>query len=134
LTQDQGVCAPESGTHDETDECADDEDPDEQTTHDGGPDLDRRRWDGVVPSMFITLTSPSHGRIVRGRGCPLTRKGMTTGGRRCMRCTLRSWWTGGWRSCAVARDSRCSTSRRSSRNAGWPRTCTFRCVVRSRGR
>jgi len=38
----------EPGTHDETDELADDEDPDEQTTDDGGPELDHRRWDGVT--------------------------------------------------------------------------------------
>jgi hypothetical protein len=42
------------------------------------------------PSMFLTLTLPSYGRVA-AEGVPVDRRATTTGGPRSMRCTSRSW-------------------------------------------
>ncbi len=86
------------------------------------------------PSMFVTLTLGSYGPD-RARA-PAPRRGRaatTIGGQRWRRCTSRSCSTGGCRTCAGAPATGCSTSARSSRSAGWPRTSTWRSAERSRG-
>ena len=85
------------------------------------------------PSMFVTLTLPSYGRVVPARASRSTRARTTTGGRRWTPSTSPSSSTGGCRTCAGAPGTGCSTSPRSNRSAGWRRTCTRRSVARSRG-
>ena len=73
--------------------------------------------DGKVfrPSMFVTLTLGSYGKVIPGRkgkhvpgaGSPGIRPVMTTGGPAGRRCTSRGCSTGASRTCAGAQASRC---------------------------
>ena len=83
------------------------------------------------PSMFLTLTCPSYGRV-REDGTPgrpgrlrLHRAQPAT------RCTSRRCSTGSSRTFAASSAMTCSTSRRSSRNGDWPHMFTWPCAVPS---
>ena len=86
-----------------------------------------------VPAVDVPHPDPAVVRAGRPRPAP-RRPGhaMTTGGRRWMRCTSRSWSTGSGRTCAAAPATRCSTSPPSNRNAASRRICMPRSAARSR--
>jgi hypothetical protein len=75
------------------------------------------------PSMFVTLTCPSFGRVRRMALRP-TPAPTTMCGLRGMRWRLRRCSTGSSRTCAATSATTCSTSLPSNRNAASPRTCT----------
>ncbi len=86
------------------------------------------------PSMFVTLTLPSYGRITPGTGTPVDPD--TYDYRRAAldaihlpRCSR-----AGCRTSAAAPATRPSTSPRSNPRSGWLRTSTSRSGVRSPGR
>ena len=81
--------------------------------------------DGKIyrPSLFVTLTLPSYGRVRRRRPRS-TRPPTTTRGRLGTRCTSPSWSTGSCRTCAGSSATTCSTSPPSNPRSGSPRTCT----------
>ena len=80
------------------------------------------------PSMFLTLTCPSYGRV-RDDGTPADPGSSTTPGRHAMRCTSRPCSTGSCRTCGVSSAMTCSTSPPSNRSGGWPRTFTSPCAA-----
>lgn len=85
------------------------------------------------PSMFVTLTCDSYGRV-RQDGTPVDPDSYDY--RRVARdavhfASLVDRW---WQNLRRVVGGTCSTSPSSSRSAGPPRTCTRRCVSRSRTR
>ena len=76
------------------------------------------------PSMFVTLTLGSYGKVVPakpgtsmcGAGAPRSRTGTTTVGLRLRRCSSRGSSTDGCRTCVDVRGTWCSTSARSNLN------------------
>src|SRR5690606_17375622 len=65
------------------------------------------------PSLFITLTLPSYGRV--NNGVPVDPDSYDYAGRLGTRCTSPSWWIGSCRTCAGWRAMTCSTSPPSNR-------------------
>ena len=82
------------------------------------------------PSLFLTLTCPSYGRVT-ARVPPPTRTAMTMWRPRGTRCTSPRCSTGSSRTCAATAAVTCSTSPRSNRNGASRRTCTWRSAAPS---
>ena len=85
------------------------------------------------PSMFLTLTCDSYGKV-RDDGTPVDPAAMTTPGRRGTRSTSPRCLTGSSRTCAGCSAMRRSTSAGSSRSSAWPRTSTWRSGAACPGR
>ena len=83
------------------------------------------------PSLFLTLTCPSYGRVDRrrhaGRPGPVRLHARPRG----TRCTSPRCSTGSSRTCAATSATTCSTSPPSSRSGGSPRMSTSRCAAPS---
>ena len=75
------------------------------------------------PSLFVTLTCPSYGRVGED-GAPPTRTPTTTPAPPATRCTSPRCSTGSSRTCAGSPAMTCSTSPPSNHSAGSPRTST----------
>ncbi|MBB5130572.1 hypothetical protein HNP84_000260 [Thermocatellispora tengchongensis] len=101
------------------------------------PDLPRRKMthttlgrtfvgsDGKTyrPSLFVTLTLPSYGRV--RDGVPIDPDTYATPVPLAMRCTSPNWSTGSCRTSVASPTMTCSTSPPSNRKSGSPRTCTW---------
>ena len=83
------------------------------------------------PSLFITLTCPSYGRVTSRRNAGRPGQPTTTRGRPATRCTSPRCSTGSCRTCAASSATTSSTSPRSSRNGASRRTSTSRCAAPS---
>ena len=77
------------------------------------------------PSMFITLTCDSYGKV-GATALRLTRTPTTTSGRHGTRCTSRRCSTGSSRTCAGSSATTSSISPRSNHSGGSPRTSMWR--------
>ena len=80
------------------------------------------------PSMFLTLTCPSYGRV-GSDGTPADPATTTTGGPPATHCTSRRCSTGSCRTFAGSSATTCSTSPPSNPSGGWHRTSTSRCAA-----
>ena len=80
------------------------------------------------PSMFVTLTCPSYGRV-GSDGTPADPAATTTAGPPATRCTSRRCSTGSSRTFAGSSAMTCSISPPSNPSGGWPRTSTSRCAA-----
>ena len=106
------------------------------------PDLPRRKVaartvgktytapDGTTfrPSMFVTLTCPSYGRV-GSDGTPPTWTATTTAGPPGTRCTSRRCSTASSRTFAGSSAMTSNTSPPWNRSGGWPRTSISRCAA-----
>ena len=85
-----------------------------------------------LPALDVRHPHPGVLRAGHRRGgAGRSRDAMTIGGRRWMRCTSPSWWTGSGRTCAAAPATGSSTSPPSRPNAASPPTSTPPCAARS---
>ena len=83
------------------------------------------------PSLFVTLTCPSYGRV-REDGTPADPDSYDyVSGRHGTRCTSRPCSTGSSRTCAASSATTCNTSPPSNRNGGSPRISTWPCAAPS---
>jgi hypothetical protein len=85
------------------------------------------------PSMFITLTCDSYGRV-KDDGTPVDPDRYDYRRPRGMRCTSRRWWIGGGRTSGGSSGGTSNTSRLLSHRNGPRRTYIPQCVDRSRTR
>ncbi len=86
------------------------------------------------PSLFVTLTCPSYGRVSERRHPGRPGQLRLRSGRHGTRCTSRPCSTGSSRTCAASSATTCSTSPPSNRNGGSPRTSIWRCAAPSPAR